>query len=275
MSTGCFCHTPIVECLEPVRNAGFHLIEVCSHPDHLDYHDDQRVAEAATAIRECGLEAYSFHAPFAERIDVMSLDRVRQQQAIEEINVAVKAAALLGVRYFVIHPGPEAEAGPVELRLQRMQNAAEALNQIATRCRDLGMGIVLENMLPHLSFGHIRDLLWMMGALNSTDVGICLDTGHAFLSGEIETVIHKLSGHLWMIHASDNQGTFDDHAPPGEGKIQWRPLLEQVDRSGFDGAIILELSGAGSMQETLDRVRRGRAFLREVSRNIALSRTHH
>lgn len=201
----------------------------------------------------------------------MSLDAEKQQLAMGEIKQAVRAAATLGVRYFVIHPGPEAEIGPIEIRLQRMENAAQAMNQIATHCRDLGMAVVLENMLPHLSFGRTRDLLWMLGAMPTTDVGICLDTGHAFLSGEIETVVQKLSGHLWMIYASDNYGDFDDHSPPGEGKIQWRPLLEQVDRSGFDGAIILQLAGRGTMEEIIERVVQGRAFLRSVSRNIALS----
>ena len=113
----------------------------------------------------------------------------------------------------------------------------------------------------------------MMGALHTDGVGICLDTGHAYLSGEIETVVHKLSGHLWMIHASDNHGEHDDHLPPGQGNIQWRSLLEQVDRSGFGGAIILEQAGTDDFAETLQRVVQGRAFLRDVSRRIALS-TH-
>lgn len=271
MSTGCFFETPIFDCLDAISSAGFHLIEVCSHPAHLDYHDKELVKKAAEAIRESGLEPYSFHAPFADHIDIMSLDGGKRLQAIEEISLAVRAAATLGVRYFVIHPGPEKEFGSIDTRLQRMFNAADALNQISTNCRDLGMAIVLENMLPHLSFGHTRDLMWMLGAMQATDVGICLDTGHAFLSGEIESVIHKLSGHLWMIHASDNYGSRDDHAPPGEGRIQWRSLLEQVDRSGFGGAIILELAGKGTIREIMAKIVQGRAFLRDVSRKIALS----
>lgn len=271
MSTGCFFKTPIFDCLDSISCAGFHLIEVCSHPAHLDYHDVELIKRAADAIREAGLEPYSFHAPFADRIDIMSLDKARQQQSIDEINQAVRSAAMLGVRYFVIHPGPETTVGPIDTRLQQMENAAHALNQVATHCRDLGMAIVLENMLPHLSFGRTRDLLWMMGAMQTNSVGICLDTGHAFLSGEIETVVSKLSGHLWMIHASDNFGSQDDHAPPGSGKIQWRPLLEQINRSGFGGAIILELAGQNSIKETMANVVQGRAFLRDVSRRITLT----
>lgn len=269
LSTGCFFETPIFDCLNRISCAGFHLIEVCSHPAHLDYHDTELVKRAADAIRETGLEPYSFHAPFADDIDIMSLEEERQQDAIGEITQAVQAASILGVRYFVIHPGPESSIGNVDVQLQRMEKAADAMNKIATNCRDLGMAVVLENMLPHLSFGRTRDLLWMLGAMQTTDVGICLDTGHAFLSGEIETVIQKLSGHLWMIHASDNHGTYDDHAPPGDGNIQWRPLLEQVALSGFGGAIILEVAGGGKDEEVITRVKSGRRFLRNVSRQVS------
>ncbi len=271
MSTGCFYETPILDCLHHICCRGFHLIEICSHPAHLDYHDEELVNKTAKAIRESELEAYSFHAPFADHLDIMSLDPSRQKEAIVEIKQAVRAAATLGVRYFVIHPGPETQVGSLGTRLQRMENAAEALNQIAVECQGLGMTIVLENMLPHLSFGHTRDLLWMLGAMKTTHVGICLDTGHAFLSGEIANVIYKLSGHLWMIHASDNHGTYDDHGPPGEGKIQWSKLLQQVARSGFGGAIILELAGHGSIDRTMAKVSQGRAYLRDVCRNLALA----
>jgi hypothetical protein len=53
-----------------------------------------------------------------------------------------------------------------------------------------------------------------LGALDSCEVGICLDTGHAHLGEDLPAVVHKLSGHLWMVHASDNHRTCDDHLPP-------------------------------------------------------------
>ena len=44
--------TPIFDCLETIRSAGFHIIEICSHPAHLDYHDSDLIKKAAEAIRE-------------------------------------------------------------------------------------------------------------------------------------------------------------------------------------------------------------------------------
>jgi sugar phosphate isomerase/epimerase len=119
-------------------------------------------------------------------------------------------------------------------------------------------------MLPHLFSGAVRDLLWLLGALETTDVGICLDTGHAFLSGDLHHVAHKLSGHLWMLHASDNRGVYDDHLPPGDGALPWPALLRQLQEIGFEGGVVLEIAGDGAVGETLERAVRGRRFLEEL-----------
>jgi sugar phosphate isomerase/epimerase len=265
LSTGCFYQRSFFDCVAQIRDAGFATVEVCSFPAHLDYHDRRLCERAAARLRELLIEPYSFHAPFADRIDITSLDEGAWRSSVEEILVAVSAAAVLEVRYFVLHPGPEKSGLPRHERLDRMENAARALNAIAARCRELGLSLVLENMLPHLFSGHVRELLWLLGALETTDVGICLDTGHAYLSGDLETVAQKLSGHLWMVHASDNRGHFDDHLPPGDGAVPWPRLMGQLADARFSGAFILEIAGDGEMSRILDGAQRARAYLRNLS----------
>lgn len=272
LSTGCFYRTSIFECLEAVRSAGFSMIEVCSFPAHLDYHDVDAVSRAANRIEELQLEPYSFHAPFADRIDITSLDPSVRRSSVQEIIKAAEAAGRLGVRYFVIHPGPEKGDFPEDQRLRRMHHATEGLDEIAARCQKLDLRLVLENMLPHLFFGHARDVLWILGALKRIDIGICLDTGHAHLSGDLSTVVHKLSGHLCMVHASDNRGHFDDHLPPGDGDIAWQPLIGQLAQLRFEGTVMLEIAGDGGMDTVLAGARRARTFLRDLTRQYDLAR---
>ncbi len=264
LSTGCFYNTSIFECLERIRDAGFGLVEICSFPAHLDYRDPATVERAAELLRKLNLEPYSFHAPFAEHIEITALDPAQRRHSTQEILRAAESAAILGVRYFVIHPGPEKGGLPDHQRFERMANAASVLNEVSGRCREMGIALVLENMLPHLFSGHVRDLLWLLGALETTDVGVCLDTGHAFLSGDIHRVAHKLSGHLWMVHASDNRGQFDDHLPPGEGNVPWPRVLAQLSRIGFSGALILEIAGNPDIGATLERAQRARLYLRQL-----------
>ena len=159
LSTGCFYHRHILDCLPLIRESGFSMIEVCSTPEHLNFHDLKSVDRAAKQIRELGMEAYSFHAPFAPNIDIASSDEAQRAGSIADILKAAEAAALLQVHYFVLHPGPENPAAiPATERLARMQHVVESLNQVARHCNDLGIMCVLENKLPHLLFGNLPSL---------------------------------------------------------------------------------------------------------------------
>lgn len=268
ISTGCFWQTSIFDCLEDIRNSGFGRIEICSAPAHLDYHDTEGVKRAAARIEELGLETYSFHAPFADHIDITAPDPQVRDAAQKELLKAADAAAILKVRYFVVHPGPENATLPEHERFWRLQNSVGVLNRVFQHCRRLGVGLVLENMLPHLFAGRIRDLLWILGAMDSCEVGVCLDTGHAHLGEDLPSVVHKLSGHLWMVHASDNQREFDDHLPPGDGKINWAALLTHLNRLHFNGTFIMEINGNGDPESILKGARRGRSHLRDLSHRL-------
>jgi sugar phosphate isomerase/epimerase len=248
------------------------MVEVCSFPSHLDYHDKEMVRDAAKAMKEMGMEPYSFHAPFAHNIDITSLNVDAREFAYKEMMLAAEAAAILEARHFVIHPGPEESyRPPAEEHLRRLANAAGVLNRLARRCQEMRVGVVLENMLPHLMFGRTTDMLWLMGALETVNVGACMDSGHAYLSGDVHHVMHKLSGHLRLVHGNDNRGKRDDHLAPGLGHIRWKELLAQLYRGGFRGAFILELAGGREPLEILHDARQSRAYLRNIGREMYLN----
>jgi sugar phosphate isomerase/epimerase len=271
LSTGCFYHQSILDCLPLIRESGFSMIEVCSSPEHLHFRDLKSVQVAAERIKELGMEAYSFHAPFAPDIDIASSDSGQRATSVAEILKAAEAAALLRVHYFVLHPGPENPAAiPAAEQLPRMQHVVESLNEVARHCKELGIMCVLENKLPHLLFGNTSDILWILDGINTAEVGVCLDTGHAFLAGDMRNLVRKLGGHLRMIHAHDNGGTDDNHWPPGDGKIDWETFLRDLIDARFRGALILEVVGNDDPAFTMANARRGRSHLRDIARRIAL-----
>lgn len=272
LSTGCFYQTPLADCLETIRGSGFSMIEVVFSPAHLDYKSRRSVQEVALQIDALGMEAYSFHAPFADDIDISSPELTRREYAFDEILRAVEAAALLGVHYFVIHPGPEnADIPSREERLLRIENVCAVLDRVAARCSELGIQCVLENKLPHLLFGQSADLLWILAALEGNRVGACLDTGHAHLAGDLYPLVHKMAPYLRLLHVHDNRGHGDDHLPPGDGRIDWLILLKELAAAHFHGALILELGGGGDPEQTMARARRGRSYLRQRARSLALA----
>ena len=271
ISTGCFYKTNILECLEMIRNSGFYMIEVVFSPEHLDYKNLDAVREAALRIESLGMEAYSFHAPFAADIDISSTDLIAREHALDEILLAVEAAAILGVHYFVIHPGPEnAEIPSRDERLVRIENVVSVLNRVALRCSELGIRCVLENKLPHLLFGNSGDIMWILSALETNQVGACLDTGHAFLSGDLYQLVYKVAPYLRMLHVHDNRGHSDEHCPPGEGRIDWAAFLKELVQVQFHGPFILEIAGGSDPATVMARARKGRSYLRRLARRLAL-----
>lgn len=268
LSTGCFWRHRIFDVLEEIRAAGFDMIEVCSFPKHLDYHREDEVRRAGDLTRSLGLRPFSLHAPFADHIDITSPDDRVRTEAVAELVTACRAAFLMGVENVVLHPGPEREGRPPrEEYLLRMRHAAHSLNEVAEYCSEQGLRLLLENMLPHLLFGQIADMMHLLGEINVRNAGACLDTGHAYLGGDLGSVIHKLSGHLKMVHINDNLGDRDSHLIPGEGSIDWKWVVGELREHHFEGGLILEMSAREneSVADTLARARTGRDFLSRLS----------
>ena len=272
LSTGAFFQKPIEDTSPLIREGGFNILEICSFPAHLDYHDKIAVSRAAQMADELGFEAYSFHAPFAEHIDISSVDANIRRRAYEEIQRAADSAAAFSVRYFVIHPGPEnIDLEPSADRFDRLRFAAEVLGKVAEHCCEVGIGCAIENKLPHLLFASIRDLLWILASVGQVPIGVCLDTGHGQLAGDLCSIIQKLTGYLRMVHAHDNHGRGDDHQPPGTGSIDWYRVTAALSDANFHGAIMLELAGRLEIKQFFSEARRARKHLRELSRRVALN----
>jgi sugar phosphate isomerase/epimerase len=258
--------------LETIRNSGFSMVEICSSPTHLDYRDHQAVQRAGQLMHDLAIEAFSFHAPFREAIDITALDAYQRDKSLKEILIAADSAATMGVRHFVIHPGPDRSGRPpVAEYVARMENAAAVLTRVAKHCRERNMSLVLENMLPHLLFGRTSDVLWIMGAIQDLNVGICLDTGHAHIANDLYASAHKLSGHLQMVHVNDNHGQGDEHLPPGKGSIDWHKLVRQLVANSFRGGCILELAGdPGGRDTVLQKAQEARRYLLQIFQEVDL-----
>lgn len=252
LSTGSFYQLPIFDVLEPIRNMGFRVIEISASTQHLDYRNNNAVKKAARMIKRLGLHPLSFHAPFGAHIDITSFNPGEQDDSIQEIVASLKAAAVLGARYLIVHPGPDKEKAGEGEHAKRLTNGIQALREISTRCRELAMGLVLENMLPHLAIGQSCDVSAIIEALNPIEVGACLDTGHAYIGGNLIGDLFEMANHLLVVHANDNMGRRDDHFPPGRGKIYWKEVFAALRSVRYKGPLILELNGEGNkLEQTL------------------------
>jgi len=269
LSTGCFYRQSIFDVLETVKDGGFTLLELSTYPAHLDYRDQDLVRRAAARIDELGMEVLSLHAPFGRHIDISALDENTRRRSIDELVAALDAARILGAPYMVMHPAPELDRFPSDTEMiARLHQAASSAAVLYRAGRERDVKVAFENMAPHVAFGRIRDVLWILGSLDEKQLYCCLDTGHANLAREAYTAPYKLGRSLAVIHANDNDDRTDAHFPPGRGTLRWDKIISALDEVGFRGAFIIELAEETGKppRQVMQEARAARAFIRSICR---------
>jgi len=246
ISTGIGYRHPIEATLEPIRAAGFTLIEVSTAPHHLDLTHDETLEALGALVRQLGLKVHSLHAPFGHDINITNPDPGERQAAFARLTRAADALAALGGAFYVIHPGGEDQRWVWERDL-RMGLAAEGLARMATLCRERGLTLVLETPLPHLLGGQLDDFDWLLGQLPRDGVGVCVDTSHCSLGGFLFDAIGRFASRLVHVQASDNRAVSDDHLSPGLGVIDWPRVRRALVAAGYQGAFMLEVSPEGDL----------------------------
>lgn len=71
-------------------------------------------------------------------------------------------------------------------------------------------------------------------------IGIVMDLGHANLEGQVQPFFNLLTDKIIHIHASDNNGSDDQHFGIGEGNIDWEWFGQTLKKNGYDKSIIIE-----------------------------------
>ena len=85
----------------------------------------------------------------------------------------------------------------------------------------------------------------MLDELELGDAGICLDFGHAHLTGGAPEAAEALSGHVITTHVHDNHGQLDDHLVPFDGTIDWAATLMAISKVGYAGPLVFEVADHG------------------------------
>jgi sugar phosphate isomerase/epimerase len=74
-------------------------------------------------------------------------------------------------------------------------------------------------------------------------LGLCLDTGHRHLHGDVAGAIRRAGRALSTLHIHDNHGARDEHLLPLDGTIAWAPVLRALRETGHTGPFLYEVGG--------------------------------
>jgi len=141
---------------------------------------------------------------------------------------------------------PVPEAKLLEGAKQRYR---EFLGKCLPYAQNRGMTLAIENAgrILHSYPPTIRELKQLVQELEGAKV--TFDIGHAHLTERragkrtevtIAEHIRNMRKQIVHLHIHDNHGRMDDHLPPGDGNINFKPIVDAIREIKYDGFIIAE-----------------------------------
>ena len=198
-----------------------------------------------SAAKERGLQTTSFHAPFGKCRTIWK-EGERGDLATTELITCLRHCALLKVPVMVAHVYVGFDKPLVsEIGLERF-------GKVIAEAEKLGVVIGFENTEGEPC---LEAIFKRYG--NSPSVGFCLDTGHEVVYNNRMDLLAKYGKKLVHTHFNDNQGPlpidninhtyyYDLHQVMGDGVVDWKNVMDRIEKVGYSGFISCELTHHGT-----------------------------
>ena len=200
--------------------------------------NQERIELLRQAAKSFGL-TYSLHAPFAD-INIGSPVKPMLNASMKRLKQSLINAKAIDAKMWVFHPAQRTGIGQFypDADFKTMCQSIEQLYAIA---EDFGLNIALEN-LPHKYWFLMNTPEEFMRMYKETNlpIGITMDLGHANLEGQIQPFFNQLADKIVHIHASNNDGSDDQHNGVEDGNIDYVWFAETLKKIGYDKSVIVE-----------------------------------
>jgi sugar phosphate isomerase/epimerase len=234
--------------LDLLQRLGVAAVEIADYHADFDYDDTRGLDRLRGWLADRGLALNSVHAHFERRrpgSDLAALDDAVRRESVGIYRGGLEAVARLGGDMLLTHhiAIPQPEAQPEE-HAQRRRAFVASLRELAPIATDLGVRLAIENGGGgwHADVGHLLALIAEAGVHGA--VGICLDTGHRHLHGDVASAVHTAGRSLITLHVHDNHGQRDEHLMPLDGTVSWPEVVRALRAIGYPGVFMYEIGPA-------------------------------
>jgi sugar phosphate isomerase/epimerase len=260
LSTYRYVNHPLTpDMLAQIAQAGISKVEVFCASRHFAYRDMQAVKVLADALDEHRLALHSLHSP-TERssspsrdssapISISDLERIRRQDAVDEVKRALEVAERIPFRFLVQHlatgrqsPDPRA-----------LDAAFSSLEHLVVFAKQRGVTIAVENTPNEL--GAPESLSKFIRDTHLQDLRLCFDIGHAHIGEGVVAGFELMRDRVVTTHIHDNHGDKDEHLLPYEGTIDWDAAFDAFSGAPEPLPLVLELKEHAASTPFADQVR--------------------
>ncbi|MCX7016267.1 MAG: sugar phosphate isomerase/epimerase [Candidatus Sumerlaeota bacterium] len=212
-------------------------------------------------LKAAGLAVRSIHCP-PRGYGLCSTDATARQASYEAYMEYFDAMRRGGIEEIVVHPWIGRDIAPEERPEAPKARAMESLAILAERARRFGVKLAVENLpgkAPNLPGQTVEELLELIEGLGG-HVGLCLDTGHAYMRGlDLVDQLKKAGKTLFSLHMHDIGPDGKDHFIPGEGAYDWGPFLTLLDSDHANVVRTIEVKPPESNDIIAERLRKAAA----------------
>ena len=227
------------------KEAGFLELDYLSCWNCDDY--IYQAKRARDLFDENGCVVHQSHCPFFRY----------QPNGIDLFNSASKRALeitkILGAKYFVVHADEWPIKGEKYDCSQVLEKNYELMAPLVDACAKLDILPAFENLFDDTSriddggrdrfSAKSEDLLGLLEKFGFKNVGICLDTGHAYVSYKRDVLdfVRQVAPYVVCTHIHDNKSTGDLHQPAFAGTLPIEEIFTILKSNGYAGNLTWEM----------------------------------
>jgi sugar phosphate isomerase/epimerase len=160
--------------------------------------------------------------------------------SLKRLKQSIANANAIDAKMWVFHPAQRNGIGQFYPNAD-FENMCQSIQGLYNEAEDYGINMALEN-LPKKYWYWMSTPAEFARFYKETNlpIGITLDLGHANLEGQIEPFINQLADKIIHVHASNNDGTDDQHNGIENGSIDYNWFTEKLKKIGFDKTVVIE-----------------------------------
>jgi sugar phosphate isomerase/epimerase len=222
---------PIAVTLGRLAKCGYDSLEIAGLPDEYD------TRQVARLLDEFGLSCWGGVTMMEDGLSLISPDEAVRARSVDYVKDVVTMVKELDGRVVTVIPG---EIGKLESRStpeDEWRWAVESMREVYEHATPAGIRLAIEpiNRSETHFINRIDQALALAEAVGA-ECGVCPDTFHLNIEERDPLqAITAAGSRIADFHVSDS-----NQDACGTGHLDWRPILETLRATGYDGAIAVE-----------------------------------
>ena len=258
---------------------GIKYIELSSDSFAADAGDEEYLSGLEAAVHRNAVRLVQVHIG-GDAFDLSTDEQNGSRTPLENLKACVRLLPRFDNPILVIHASDVIML--TDDRKRRLDTCKRNLAALVEFCAGHGAMVAVENVFDMTGCGCPAFLLGdneaeyreIVNSVDSQHLGVHLDSGHAYISGDLVEMLEAAGDRLCSLHLSDNHGKtqrklpgakylhWDEHLLPGEGDTDWRGFMQALRAIDYRGVVTLEVNVPGTLDQRIHAVLKAMEMLR-------------